>query len=317
MDIGLSGLIGSVITGGIGAIGANQQAEATERANRENLKFAREQSAWQQGFAQQQFGYNAAQNALMQQREDNAIQRRSQDLAAAGLSPLLAAGQPASAQHVQSNVSGGPAFQAQQQPAYVDFSQILNAVSQGALALKALSESHSEGYKQELLNQQTKLSEAETYGKHISNEEKASDLHNTRGIDVQRWGGKVEHDDIATKFYQVMQAEREARGITAEKIIRDREWEHKQGLRIGEDRNIDTQRRGIEAEIHKDYAQANEASVRARMLGIETDYKIEELKNYTLNKFQSWLETAGRFVGAAPKTVIHKGLGKQPPYIRR
>lgn len=304
MDIGLSGLFGSVISGGLGAIGANQQAEATERANRENLNFAREQSAWQQGFAQQQFGYNASQNALMQAREDTAVQRRSQDLAAAGLSPLLAAGQPASAQHVQSNVSGGPGFQANQQPAYVDFSQIINGISQGALAMKMLNEAHTEGYKQDLMEAQAGLTEESQYEKVLKNVETNYNLHNKMGIDMQgRKGAHVVHDDLADKYMNMQQAEIRNREVEANKRTQDRIWENNRDLRNNESRNIDVERGGIVARSQADIGRAAEAHARARMLGIETDYKIEELKNYTLNKFQSWVDTAARFVGLAPKRV--------------
>lgn len=41
--------------------------------------------------------YNAYANYRQEQREDNAVQRRAQDLIKAGMSPTLAAGQPASA----------------------------------------------------------------------------------------------------------------------------------------------------------------------------------------------------------------------------
>lgn len=304
MDQGFSGLLGSVITGGLGAAGAEAQAKATREANRENLKFAREQSAWQQGFAQQQFGYNASQNALMQAREDTAVQRRSQDLAAAGLSPLLAAGQPASAQHVQSNVSGGPGFQANQQPAYFDFSQIINAVSQGALAMKALSESHSEGYKQDLMEAQAADVEENKYSRVLQNIATKQDLHYQRGIQPQgRSGAYLQEENTASAYMKMQQNEIDARADRASKERTDIDWENRNRLRRNENRNIDEERRGIEARITRDYASAGEANARARNLGIETDYKIEELKNYTLNKIQSWVDTASRFVGLAPKRV--------------
>lgn len=63
-------------------------------------------SLQQQKFLDQQQQFIANENRIMREREDNAIQRRMQDLARSGINPLLAGAQPAG-----SSIGGMPSLQ--------------------------------------------------------------------------------------------------------------------------------------------------------------------------------------------------------------
>ena len=79
------------------AIGGLVQTIGNGIINTKNLKhqkevfnWQKEQQAWANQFAKDQFEYQKQQNDLTRQREDNAIQRRQADLKQAGLNPLSA-----------------------------------------------------------------------------------------------------------------------------------------------------------------------------------------------------------------------------------
>lgn len=76
---------------------------------KEVFNYQKEQQAWANQFAKDQFEYQKQQNDLMRQREDTAVQRRMEDLKQSGLNPLQAAGgQAASSQATTgSSMAGG------------------------------------------------------------------------------------------------------------------------------------------------------------------------------------------------------------------
>lgn len=89
----LAGPVGSLIGAGLGGIfgliGSSSTNEMNEKIANMNINFQRETNLKNEALMREQWG-----------REDNAVQRRAQDLAAAGMSPLLAAGSAANAGQV-------------------------------------------------------------------------------------------------------------------------------------------------------------------------------------------------------------------------
>lgn len=69
--------------------------------NERNISFQKEQNEKQMAWNREQFDYQKGLNTLTMQREDNAVQRRAQDMKQAGINPLLAAGAPAQATSMQ------------------------------------------------------------------------------------------------------------------------------------------------------------------------------------------------------------------------
>lgn len=103
--IGAGQAIGGLAqTIGNGIISANNLKHQKEVFN-----WQKEQQAWANQFAKDQFEYQKQQNELTRQREDTAIQRRQSDLKQAGLNPLSAGDSGgASAQTMSgSTMSGG------------------------------------------------------------------------------------------------------------------------------------------------------------------------------------------------------------------
>lgn len=100
---GIGGLAQTIGNGVINAKNLKHQKEV--------FNWQKEQQAWANQFAKEQFEYQKGQNDLMRQREDTAVQRRYADLQQAGLNPLSAAGgQSASSQATAgSSMAGGSA----------------------------------------------------------------------------------------------------------------------------------------------------------------------------------------------------------------
>ena len=98
---GLAGIVQGGINWGINKKNLEHQKEV--------FNWQKEQQAWANQFAKDQFEYQKKQNELTRQREDTAIQRRQTDLKQAGLNPLSAGDNGgASAQTMSgSTMSGG------------------------------------------------------------------------------------------------------------------------------------------------------------------------------------------------------------------
>ena len=111
-------IVGSLIIGGLSAgagILQNQtNAEAVEATNEANLQATRETNAQNRALTHEAWA-----------RDDNAVQRRTADLRAAGMSPLLAAG--SSAGNTNPATMSAPQFAAKK----YDYSQLLNGINQG------------------------------------------------------------------------------------------------------------------------------------------------------------------------------------------
>lgn len=128
---GLSGGL-SLLGSAIGAVSAKRQQERNikfqREANAQNIAFQRETNEWNEGLMREGWA-----------RDDQAVQRRSADMAKAGFSPLLAAGAAAnpsttanvSAPHVQAPRQDAPIFQPD---------MILNAINAGLGAIKTISD---------------------------------------------------------------------------------------------------------------------------------------------------------------------------------
>lgn len=111
-------IVGSLIVGGLsagaGILQNKTNAEAIEATNKANLQATRETNAQNLALTQQAWA-----------RDDTAVQRRTEDLRAAGMSPLLAAGSAAG--NTNPATMSAPQFAAKR----YDYSQLLNGINQG------------------------------------------------------------------------------------------------------------------------------------------------------------------------------------------
>lgn len=131
--LGAANIIPSIIQTGINW-GINKKNLEHQK---EVFNWQKEQQAWANQFAKDQFEYQKNQNELMRQREDTAVQRRYTDLKQAGLNPLSAAGgQSASSQATAgSSMAGGSANAAAPQMAGIEgldnlFTGVMNILTQ-------------------------------------------------------------------------------------------------------------------------------------------------------------------------------------------
>lgn len=125
--------LGSIIAGIGNMISSGIQYAQNRGIAEKQLQAQKEQNAWQNQFAKEQFEYQKQQNILTREREDNAIQRRYADMEKAGINPLTAAGSGGASSQATAGTSlqGGQAPTGQQVTGMENmFTGIMNAISQ-------------------------------------------------------------------------------------------------------------------------------------------------------------------------------------------
>ena len=192
---------------GVGqAIGGLTQTIANGIISAKNLKhqkevfnWQKEQQAWANQFAKDQFEYQKQQNELTRQREDTAIQRRQADLKQAGLNPLSAGDSGgASAQTMGgSTMSGGS-----QQGTAPQMEQIagLDNIFQGVMNIMT--------QKQNIAQSQT--DQEYTREKTRTERDKQQNIREDTG----KKSAEIKEIERKTQFYDTLTSEKEAQ-ITA------------------------------------------------------------------------------------------------------
>lgn len=142
----MSALAAAAIAGGASLLGSYLSSSSSEKINNKNIRFQRE--------------INAKNEELMRegwQRDDTAVQRRAEDLAAAGQSPLLAAGSAANPSQTSNQIA--PRAEKTLDPAFLS-----NAIQAGLGIIQTMGQYQA----QQALVEKT---EAETSRVHMQNYE--------------------------------------------------------------------------------------------------------------------------------------------------
>lgn len=119
----------SGIGGAFGLIGQNNANAANEKINAQNIAFQRETNAKNESLMREQWG-----------REDNAVQRRANDLQKAGISPLLAAGSAAGAGSVVAQTAPRSNQVVQQSGIGRALEMAINGLTAGMMTQKTLAD---------------------------------------------------------------------------------------------------------------------------------------------------------------------------------
>lgn len=247
---------GQILQAGGDLLGSIISATTTQDINRQNLEFQKEQQGYERELQKQMFA-----------REDSAVQRRRADLEAAGLSPVLAAGQGAQAGPVVKSETP----QINRVPDFGDIAKSAGRMPGAALDLQAaMLRNEQLGANIAQTRAQTALTESQTINTGLEGKYRAETLQNR--ID------KVFHDMKITEAGNVSAQLRnilERMQTTArmvESATPDRPIElSAQELQLGLDpRRIDEKTR---LEIKKARADAQAAGIGAEFDQLMLDYE--------------------------------------------